>query len=87
MEKADSLVEKVREFKELCTNIAFTQMSIENIQILLASKYQNQPSKFYDYPKFYDLEFLPSDLSVYNHVMIERPLDIAIHWRRPDEIF
>ena len=62
-------------------------MSIENIQILLAAKYQKQPSKFYEYPKFYDLEFLPSDLSVYNHVMIERPLDIAIHWRRPDEIF
>ena len=31
--------------------------------------------------------FLPCDISVYNHIMIERPLDIAIHWRRPDEIF
>lgn len=35
--------------------------------------------------KFFDLEFLPSDLSVYNHINNERPLDLAIHWRRPDE--
>ena len=35
--------------------------------------------------KYYDLDFLPSDLSVYNHIIYERPLDIAIHWRRPHE--
>ena len=35
--------------------------------------------------KFYDLDFLPSDLSVYNHVIQDAPLDIAVHWRRPEE--
>jgi hypothetical protein len=35
--------------------------------------------------KYFDLEFLPCDLSVYNHVIYERPLDIAVHWRRPTE--
>ena len=35
--------------------------------------------------KFYDLDFLPCDLSVYNHVLQIRPLDSAIHWRRPQE--
>ena len=87
LEKADSLVEKVKEFKDQFSKIAFTQMSIENIMILLAARFQSTPSKFYDFAKFYDLEFLPCDLSVYNHIMIERPLDIAIHWRRPEEIF
>ena len=34
---------------------------------------------------FYDTEFRPLDNSVYNHAFFERPLDIAIHWRRPSE--
>ena len=39
LEKADSLVEKVKEFKDQFSKIAFTQMSIENIMILLAARF------------------------------------------------
>jgi hypothetical protein len=28
---------------------------------------------------------MPMDISIYNHVIVDRSFDFAIHWRRPEE--
>ena len=58
------------------------QMSVEQVLERMAEKGRETgvPHK-----KYVDLEFLPSDISVYNHVAMDRPLDVVIHWRRPEE--
>lgn len=63
----------IEEFQRAHGNHAFAQDTIEVLKATLARKRS----------QYFDLEFLPCDLSVYNHVMVENPLDIAIHWRRP----
>lgn len=66
-------------FKRAFGAKAFEQMAIEDVQMELDQNMDGQV------PQFFDLDFLPHDISVYNHIDFEKPLDVAIHWRRPHE--
>lgn len=66
-------------FKRVFGSKAFEQMTIEDVQAEL------QENMGVQMPQYFDLGFLPHDISVYNHFEFEKPLDIAIHWRRPHE--
>ena len=70
------MVRQINIFRKAFRTKPVSQMSVKAITNALVEA---------DIKKFVDLEFPPSDLSVYNHVNAERPLDVAIHWRRPDE--
>jgi calpain-15 len=65
-------------YRNLNKKMPVTQLSCESIKALLHQLYGENA-------KFLDLEFLPVDQSVLKHVNTERKLDIAIHWRRPDD--
>lgn len=32
---------------------------------------------------FFDIEFPPNDTSVYTNIVNDKPFNVAIHWRRP----
>lgn len=72
---------QIESFKEDFYQHFIDELSLNQIQAKLA---QVQADKGVE-QSFIDLDFLPSDISVYNHVQAEKPLDVVIHWRRPQE--
>jgi hypothetical protein len=43
-----------------------------------------QKLKELNFPHYVDLEFEPTDLSVFDYT-VDSPFDVVVHWRRPQE--
>lgn len=55
-------------------NVPFSLLSYKQISDTISNKCD----------KYFDLDFAPMDSSVFqNH--IDSPIDVVIHWRRPEE--
>lgn len=59
--------------RKIYSHISFSMMSIDQCYKKL---------KELNAPNFIDLEFEPADKNVYD-TMVDNPLDVVIHWRRP----
>jgi len=64
---------KVEQARRIYSDISFSMMTIEQCYIKL---------KQLNATHFIDLEFEPSDKSVFDPI-VDNPLDVAVHWRRP----